>query len=119
MKTANETINDRIRQITERENYSIGTLARKCGLPDATIRSIVNSTRKPGCEVIEKIVKAVNQPWCDANWIVLGVEHQNAQNDPVARFQDIIERQQITIDELQKTVARLTDHLMAKTESKN
>lgn len=113
MKTENESINDRIRQITERENYSIGTLARKCGLPDATIRSIVNSTRKPGSEIIEKIVKAVNQPWCDANWLVMGIERQYDPNDPVARLQNIVERQQITIDEQQKTIARLTDHLMS------
>ena len=67
-----ETINERVVRMIEREGLSVGSFAKKCGVPDSTIRSIVTTDRRPGYDLIVKMIEAIDRPWCDANWLVLG-----------------------------------------------
>ena len=105
-----ETVNERIVHIIEREGLSIGTFAKKCGVPDSTIRSIVNTDRKPGFELLVKIIETVDRPWCDANWLVLG--QQAAEDQDTKKLLKIISDQQRTIEEQRKRIDTLTDKLL-------
>lgn len=105
-----ETVKERIMHIIEREGLSIGTFAKKCGVPDSTIRSIVNTDRKPGFDLLVKIIETVDRPWCDANWLVLG--QQTAEDQDTKKLMKIISDQQHTIEEQRKRIDTLTDKLL-------
>lgn len=105
-----ETVKERIMHIIEREGLSIGTFAKKCGVPDSTIRSIVNTDRKPGFDLLVKIIETVDRPWCDANWLVLG--QQTAEGQDTKKLLKIIADQQRTIEEQRKRIDTLTDKLL-------
>lgn len=105
-----ETVNERIVHIIEREGLSIGTFAKKCGVPDSTIRSIVNTDRKPGFELLVKIIETVDRSWCDANWLVLG--RQTTEDQDTKKLLKIITDQQRTIEEQRKRIDTLTDKLL-------
>lgn len=107
-----ETVNERVMRMIERENLSIGTFAKKCGVPDSTIRSIVNTERKPGYDLIVKMIETVNRPWCDANWLVLGQESSTEDQDS-KRLLKIVSDQQHTIEEQRKRIDALTDKLLS------
>ena len=109
-----ETVNERILHIIEREGLSIGTFAKKCGVPDNTIRSIVNTDRKPGFDLLVKIIETVDRPWCDANWLVLG--QQTAEDQDNKKLLKIISDQQRTIEEQRKRIDALTDRLLDNPE---
>ena len=105
-----ETVKERIMHIIEREGLSIGTFDKKCGVPDSTIRSIVNTDRKPGFDLLVKIIETVDRPWCDANWLVLG--QQTAEDQDTKKLMKIISDQQHTIEEQRKRIDTLTDKLL-------
>ena len=107
-----ETINERITRMIEREGLSIGTFAKKCGVPDSTIRSIVNTERRPGYDLIVKMIETVDRPWCDANWLVMGQETTVTDQD-TKKLLKLIADQQHTIEEQRKRIDQLTDRLLA------
>ena len=72
---------------------------------------------KPGYDLTVAIIKAVNQPWCDANWLVMGQETKPAVEDAdTKKLLKIIEDQQKMIADLQKQNAKLTDRLLSATD---
>lgn len=115
------TINERIKYIIEHEGHTIATFARKCGVPDGTIRSMIARGNKPGYELTVAIINAVNQPWCDANWLVMGQEHPQVSADgtDTKKLLKIINDQQHTIEEQRKRIDALTDRLLPDTGSES
>lgn len=110
-------INDRIKYIMEHEGHTVATFARKCGVPDGTLRNLLARGTKPGYDLMVTIIKAVNQPWCDANWLVMGQKTEPVvQNEDTKKLLKIIEDQQKTIADLQKQNAKLTDRLLSATD---
>lgn len=109
-----ETVNERVVHIIEREGLSIGTFAKKCGVPDSTIRSIVNTNRKPGFDLLVKIIETVDRPWCDANWLVMGQVDISSDLDSsdAKKLLKVITDQQHTIEEQRKRIDALTDKLL-------
>ena len=115
------TINDRIKYIMEREGHTVATFARKCGVADGTIRTMLARNNKPGYDLTVAIIKAVNQPWCDANWLVMGQQHVDVPADTdTKKLLKIIEDQQKTISDFQRTteqqrkrIDELTDRLLS------
>ena len=111
-----ETINDRVCQAIEREGFTVGTFAKRVGVPDSTIRNITSTDRRPGYDLIVKIIQTINRPWCDANWLVMG-----QQTQPAVEYQDtkkllkLIADQQHTIEEQRKRIDQLTDRLLSDT----
>lgn len=106
-----DTIKDRITYAIEREGLTIGTFAKKCGVPDSTIRSLITKNRKPGLELIVKMIETINRSWCDANWLVMGQEPVS-ENQDVKKLLKIISDQQRTIEEQSKRIESLTDRLL-------
>lgn len=115
------TINERIKYIIEHEGHTIATFARKCGVADGTIRSMIARGNKPGYELTVAIINAVNQPWCDANWLVMGQEHPQVSADgtDTKKLLKIINDQQHTIEEQRKRIDALTDRLLPDTGSES
>ena len=109
------TIHDRIKYAIEHEGHTVATFARKCGVPDSTLRNLLLRENKPGYDLMVAIIKAVNQPWCDANWLVMGQQPKSPMEDQDAKkLLKIISDQQRTIDEQRKRIADLTDRLLDK-----
>ena len=116
-----KTINDRVLQAIEREGFTVGTFAKRVGVPDSTIRNITTTDRKPGYDLIVKIIQTIDRPWCDANWLVMGQETKPAVEDQdtkkllkiIADLQKTNESQQRTIEEQRKRIDQLTDRLLS------
>ena len=107
------TINDRIKYVIEHEGHTVATFARKCGVPDGTLRTMLSRGNKPGYDLIVAIIKAVEKPWCDANWLIMGQETKPAVEDAdTKKLLKIIEDQQKTINDLQRQNTKLTDRLL-------
>ena len=108
------TINDRIKYAIEHEGHTIATFARKCGVADGTIRNLFNRGYKPGYDLMVTIIKAVNQPWCDANWLLMGqtTASPETENQDAKKLLKIISDQQRTIEEQRKRIDVLTDKLL-------
>lgn len=108
------TINDRIKYAIEHEGHTVATFARKCGVADGTLRTMLARGNKPGYDLTVAIINAVNQPWCDANWLVMGQQHSQAQADDTdtKKLLKIINEQQRTIEEQRKRIDILTDRLL-------
>lgn len=109
------TIKDRIAYAIEREGLSVGTFAKRCGVPDSTIRSLITKDRKPGFDLIVKMIETINRPWCDANWLVMGQEPASEDKD-AKKLMKIISDQQHTIEEQRKRIDALTDRLLDNPE---
>lgn len=110
-----KTINDRVRQAIEREGFTVGTFAKRVGVPDSTIRNITSTDRKPGYDLIVKIIQAIDRPWCDANWLVMGEQPKSAVEDQdTKKLLKIISDQQRTIEEQRKRIDTLTDRLLSE-----
>ena len=111
-----ETINDRVRQAIEREGFTVGTFAKRVGVPDSTIRNITSTDRKPGYDLIVKIIQTIDRPWCDANWLVMGRKTQPAVEDQdTKKLLKLVTDQQRTIEEQRKRIDVLTDRLLSAT----
>lgn len=109
-----ETINDRFRQAIEREGFTVGTFAKRVGVPDSTIRNITSTDRKPGYDLIVKVIQTINRPWCDANWLVMGQETKPAVEDQdTKKLLKLVADQQRTIEEQRKRIDALTDRLLS------
>lgn len=107
-----ETINERVVRMIEREGLSVGSFAKKCGVPDSTIRSIVTTDRRPGYDLIVKMIEAIDRPWCDANWLVLG-QAATSEDQDTKKLLKLISDQQRTIEEQRKRIDELTDKLLS------
>ena len=107
------TINDRVKYAIEHEGHTIATFARKCGVADSTMRSLLTRGYKPSYDLIVSIINAINQPWCDANWLVMGKKTVVEPEDQDAKkLLKIISDQQRTIEEQRKRIDALTDKLL-------
>ena len=107
------TVNDRIEYAIKHEGHTIATFARKCGVADSTLRNLLARDNKPGYDLTVAIINAVNQPWCDANWLIMGQETKPTVEDAdTKKLLKIIEEQQKTINDLQRQNAKLTDKLL-------
>lgn len=105
-----ETINDRIRYIIEKEGHTVSSFAKKIEIGDQTIRSITKDRNKPSYDIIVKIVQSFE--WIDANWLVMG-QKSNADTDTEKKkLYSVIATQQKTIESQQKTIDRLTAKLV-------
>lgn len=112
-----ETINDRIKLMIEREKLTVGTFAKRCGVPDSTIRSLMTKDRRPGYDLIVKMIQTIDRPWCDANWLVMGQEPKPAiENQDTNKLLKLIADQQRTIEEQRKRIDQLTDRLLADSQ---
>lgn len=100
------SINDRIKYIIEHEGHTISSFARKCGVADSTIRTYMTEGRKPNYDIIVTIINAVNRPWCDANWLIMGQEPAE-DNQYSQKLLKIISDQQHTIEEQRKMIEKL------------
>lgn len=109
------TINDRIKYAIEHEGHTIATFARKCGVADGTIRNLFSRDYKPGYDLMVTIIKAVNQPWCDANWLLMGqtTVSPDTTDQDTKKLLKIIFDQQRTIEEQRKRIDTLTDRLLS------
>lgn len=109
------TINDRIKYAIEHEGHTIATFARKCGVADGTIRNLFSRDYKPGYDLMVTIIKAVNQPWCDANWLLMGQKTASSETEDqdTKKLLKIISDQQRTIEEQRKRIDTLTDRLLS------
>lgn len=110
------TINDRIKYAIEHEGHTIATFARKCGVADGTIRNLFSRDYKPGYDLMVTIIKAVNQPWCDANWLLMGqtTVSSETEDQDTKKLLKIISDQQRTIEEQRKRIDTLTDRLLSE-----
>jgi transcriptional regulator with XRE-family HTH domain len=120
METMN-SINERLAYIIKREGHTVSSFAKKCGLPDPTIRNLLPSAktnRRPSYDIIVAIIAAVDQPWCDANWFVLG-EQPASESTDAKKLLKIIDDQQKTINELQRKNGDLTDRLLSLLQPDN
>jgi len=108
------TINDRIKYAIEHEGHTVATFARKCGVADGTIRSMFARGYKPGYDLTVAIIKAIDKPWCDANWLMLGqVNKPEPEDQDARRLLKIIADQQRTIEEQRRRIDDLTDRLLS------
>jgi len=122
-----ETVNDRLAYIIGKEGHTVGSFARKCGLPDATVRNLLplkaddqnrkGKPRRPSYDITVAILNAVSQPWCDANWFIMG-QRPAAEATDSKRLLRIIEEQQRTIGDLQRRNGELTDRLLGLLQHK-
>lgn len=104
-----KTVNERIKFAMEQEGHTVASLARKCHRPDNTIRSIVESERKPRFEILVDIIKAFDGKY-DANYIVMAQESKNIEVDKEFK------RLHAIIDRLTKQNEQLTSRLLELTE---
>lgn len=116
------TINDRIKYAIEQEGHTVATFARKCGVADSTLRNMLSKDYKPSYDLIVAVIKAVNQPWCDANWLVMGQQTTPSETDDqdikkllklISDLQKTNADQQRTIEEQRKRIDTLTDKLLS------
>lgn len=110
-----ESINDRIRYIIEKEGHTISSFAKKIGSIDQTIRSLVNNRNKPSYDVLVKIIESFY--WVDANWLVMG-EKEKREDDDKKKLYSLIDAQQKTIENQQRTIDRLTERLVKELPDK-
>ena len=62
METMN-SINERLAYIIKKEGHTVSSFAKKCGLPDPTVRNLLPSAktkRRPSYDIIVAIITAVN-----------------------------------------------------------
>lgn len=111
------TINDRIKYVIEHEGHTVATFARKCGVADSTLRNLLSKDYNPGYNLIVAVINAVNQPWCDANWLVMGQNSHPAEGQDTKGYLKIIADQQRTIADLQKLNGKLTDRLLSVSDA--
>lgn len=88
---------DRINQIIEKEGLTIASFARKIGVGDQTVRSVVILRRnKPGYDFLLKISQTFE--WLNINWLITGLGEMEINNsvenvtqiDYSSQYDDII-----------------------------
>lgn len=104
----NENITDRIVKIMEKEGHTVSTFARKLGISWTSANNIVSGRNAPNYKTIVKIIESFDN--IDANWLVMG--QQGAKGTDAEKLYSIISTQQKTIENLQKTIDRLTEKLV-------
>lgn len=70
---------DRINKIIEHEGLTTASFARKIGVRDQTVRSVVVLKRnKPGYEFILKIAQTFE--WLNIEWLITGIGEMETKN---------------------------------------
>lgn len=105
-----ETINDRIRYIIEKEGHTVSSFAKKIDVGDQTVRSITKDRNKPSYDIIVKILESFE--WINAKWLVMGQKSETNTDTDKEKLYSIIATQQKTIENQQKTIDRLTAKLV-------
>ena len=103
-----ENITTRILQIMEKEGHNVSSFARKLGLSWTSTNNIVSGRNMPSYDNIVKIVESFE--WVDANWLIMG-KKSSTDADKEKLF-SVIAAQQKTIENQQKTIARLTEKML-------
>ena len=103
-----KSITARILYIMEKEGHSVGSFARKLGIPWTSANNIVSGRNMPSYDNIVKIIE--NFGWVDANWLVMG-QKSDADLDK-KKLYSVIAAQQKIIESQQKTIDRLTSKLV-------
>lgn len=103
-----ESITARILYIMEKEGHSVGSFARKLGIPWTSANNIVSGRNMPSYDNIVKIIERFG--WVDANWLVMG-QKSDADLDK-KKLYSVIAAQQKIIESQQKTIDRLTSKLV-------
>lgn len=108
-----QTITDRIRYAIKHEGHTVATFARKCGVADSTLRGLLLNGYKPSYDLIVSIIKAIDKPWCDANWLVMGkTTAPEPEDQDTRKLLKLVADQQRTIEEQRKRIDALTDRLL-------
>lgn len=103
-----ENITTRILQIMEKEGHNVSSFARKLGLSWTSTNNIVSGRNMPSYDNIVKIIE--NFEWVDANWLIMG--EKNSTDTDKEKLFSVIAAQQKTIENQQKTIARLTEKML-------
>ena len=103
-----ENITTRILQIMEKEGHNVSSFARKLGLSWTSTNNIVSGRNMPSYDNIVKIIE--NFEWVDANWLIMG--KKNSTDTDKEKLFSGIAAQQKTIENQQKTIARLTEKML-------
>lgn len=103
-----ENITTRILQIMEKEGHNVSSFARKLGLSWTSTNNIVSGRNMPSYDNIVKIIE--NFEWVDANWLIMG--EKNSTDTDKEKLFSVIVAQQKTIENQQKTIARLTEKML-------
>lgn len=103
-----ENITTRILQIMEKEGHNVSSFARKLGLSWTSTNNIVSGRNMPSYDNIVKIIG--NFEWVDANWLIMG--KKNSTDTDKEKLFSVIAAQQKTIENQQKTIARLTEKML-------
>ena len=103
-----ENITTRILQIMEKEGHNVSSFARKLGLSWTSTNNIVSGRNMPSYDNIVKIVESFE--WVDANWLIMG--EKNSTDTDKEKLFSVIAAQQKTIENQQKTIARLTEKML-------
>ena len=103
-----ENITTRILQIMEKEGHNVSSFARKLGLSWTSTNNIVSGRNMPSYDNIVKIIG--NFEWVDANWLIMG--EKNSTDTDKEKLFSVIAAQQKTIENQQKTIARLTEKML-------
>ena len=103
-----ENITTRILQIMEKEGHNVSSFARKLGLSWTSTNNIVSGRNMPSYDNIVKIIE--NFAWVDANWLIMG--KKNSTDTDKEKLFSVIAAQQKTIENQQKTIARLTEKML-------
>lgn len=103
-----ENITTRILQIMEKEGHNVSSFARKLGLSWTSTNNIVSGRNMPSYDNIVKIIE--NFEWVDANWLIMG--KKNSTDTDKEKLFSVIAAQQKTIENQQKTIARLTEKML-------
>lgn len=107
------TINERIKYAIKKEGHTVATFARKCGVADSTLRNLLLRDYKPSYDLIVSVIKAVDKPWCDANWLVMGkTTAPEPEDQDTRKLLKLVADQQRTIEEQRKRIDALTDRLL-------
>lgn len=102
-----ETVNERMKEIMEKEKLTASSLAKELEVGDQTVRNILKGRNSPSYEVLKKILECYS--WVDANWLITGKKRGISNEENLYK---ILEGQQKTIEGQQKTIDRLTTRLV-------
>ena len=92
----------------EKEGHNVSSFARKLGLSWTSTNNIVSGRNMPSYDNIVKIIE--NFEWVDANWLIMG--EKNSTDTDKEKLFSVIAAQQKTIENQQKTIARLTEKML-------
>ncbi len=74
------TVNQRLITICKKYNFNATSFAKKIGISQPTMRSILDGASKPSFDTIEKILNTFS---IDAEWLILGIGEMEKTNQSI------------------------------------